>query len=413
MAASLLDHMKTSRNPLMQGILKAVATSDELTSQLPFASVMGDSFSYNREKALPTVEFVSPTHAAITESSATFDKVTVPLRMIVSDVDVYEFAARQQNTDGMDATAVQVEKKLKALGRTIGQKVITGAYATGSTVNEALGGTTIASIGPNQDSTRRGPGSIQFVLAGTLMSYRAPGDRTYGTAVNVGVNGTYTLTSDNPSNWIRVTIVAASLPAANAVSEFTISSSSEEYDGLNTLIPTTHGQVISSTGANGDEMSFAALDRAIDEFVKVRDNLFFIGNAKLKAKFMGLQRSLGGTVPADVQLPGIGRPVPAYRGIPFLQNDWITSAEAKGASTTLSSLWLASLSDDGLSMVVGNDPGANVDTDPRSSRFMGVRVRNIGELEQKEAQRTRVSMYVSTKLGSELAVCRVRELVTA
>jgi hypothetical protein len=257
-----------------------------------------------------------------------------------------------------------------------------------------------------------GPGSLKYVHSGTLASYRAPGDRDYGTAVNVGTSGTYTLTSDNPNKWIRVTSTSGSL-AANGTSEVTISSTTEEFDGLNSLIPTSHAQVISSTAADGDSLSFTTLDRAIDEFVKVRENLFWIGNSKLKSAFMGLQRSLGGTTPEMVQMPGLNRPVPAYRGIPFLQNDWITSAESKGGSSTLSSLWLASLSEEGLTMMVGNDPGANLDTDPRQARVMGVRVRDIGELEAKEARRTRVSMYCALKLKSELAVCRMREIKTA
>jgi len=413
MALTLLDMAKASRNPLAAGISKAIATSDDLISQIPFSSTLGDSISYDREKALPTVEFVSPTHTSITESSPTYDKVTVPLRLIVSDVDVYEFAQRQQNEIN-DPTSLAIASKLKALGRTLGQKIVTGGYATSGTMGTAIAGLVLAStspIGPNQDSTRMGPGSLKYVHSGTLASYRAPGDRDYGTAVNVGASSTYTLTSDNPNKWIRVTSTSGSL-AANGTSEITISSTTEEFDGISSLIPTSHAQVISSTGASGDALGFTALDRAIDEFVKVRENLFWIGNSKMKSAFMGLQRSLGGTTPEHVQLPGLNRPVPAYRGIPFLQNDWIPSTETKTVST-LTSLYLVSLSEEGLSMVVGNDPGATLDTDPREARVMGVRVRDIGELEQKEARRTRVSMYVTTRLKSELAVCRIRELTTA
>lgn len=414
MALTLLDFAKMSRNPLLAGASKAIATSDELISQLPFATTMGDSISYDREKALPTVEFVSPTHSSLTESSPTYDKVTVPLRLIVSDVDVYEFA-QQQQSETNDPTSSAIAAKLKALGRTLGQKVITGGYATSGTLGTAIAGLVLASsnpIGPNQDSTRMGPGSLKYVHSGTLASYRAPGDRGYGTAVNVGTSGTYTLTSDNPNKWIRVTSTSGSL-AANGTSEVTIASTTEEFDGLQALIPTSHAQVISSSGTDGDSLGFAALDAAIDQYVKVRDNLVWIGNSKIKSAFMGLQRALGGTTPDQVQLPGLNRPVPAYRGIPFLQNDWIPSTESKGGSSTLSSLYLASLSDEGLTMMVGQGPAANLDTDPRVARALGIRVRDIGELEGKEARRTRVSMYCALRLKSELACCRIREIKTA
>lgn len=413
MAYTLIEAAKLSRNPLARGVMTALATSDELISQVPMVPTPGASITYNREKALPTVEFVSPTHTSLAESSATFDEVTVPLRLIVSDVDVYDFVDAQQGDENAQKP-MQIEKKVKALGRTIGQKLVTGTYASGATISPAMAGVALASVGPNQDSDRMGPGTIVTDGAADNLRYRAPGDKTFGAVVTPGADGTFTLFSDNPNKWIRLTITKASLPASATESNVYVTTSSNEWDGLNALIPTSHSQVISSSGANGDELSFGALDRAIDEYVKVRENLYFVGNSKLKTKFLGLLRGLGGTTPDQVQLPGLNRPVPAYRGIPFLQNDWITSAESKGGSSTLSSLFLVSLSEEGLTMRVGQGAGAQMATlDPRAARLLGVRVRDVGVLEDKEATRTRVSFYGAPRLGSELAMCRIRELVTA
>lgn len=410
---TLIEAAKLSRNPLASGALEAIATSDELISQIGFTNTLGEAISYNREKTLPTVEFVAPDHTSIAESSATFDLVTVPLRLMVSDTDVYSFSANQQSEQN-NQRAMQVTQKLKALGRSIGQKIVTGAYASGATVTPAIGGVTVSSVGPNQDSSRWGHGTFRFTLAGTLLAYRAPGDRFYGTEVNVGSDGAYTLTSENPNKWIRVTVVAASLPGANASGAVAVTTSSNEFDGLLTLIPTTHSQSIAATGATGDALSFAVMDQMLDEKVKSRNNLVWMGNAKIKGKLLALQRALGGTTPDNLKLPGMNTPVPQYRGVPFIQNDWIPSNEVKGAASTLSSLFLVDLSMDGLSMVVGSQGMAEtVDTSPLDARVMGVSIRDIGELEAKEATRTRVSMYVTTRLGSELSVSRAINLITA
>ena len=123
MPFTLYDAAKQSQNELTAGVLKAIATSDEMISQLPMVRKSGESFMYNREKALPQAEFVSPTHTSLTESSATFDRVIVPLRLIVTDVDTYIFAEQQQS-DLVAQRGLQLQQKLKAVGRTIADKAI-------------------------------------------------------------------------------------------------------------------------------------------------------------------------------------------------------------------------------------------------------------------------------------------------
>ena len=53
------------------------------------------------------------------------------------------------------------------------------------------------------------------------------------------------------------------------------------------------------------------------------------------------------------------------------------------------------------------------DISPMAARVMGVQLRDVGELESKEAMRTRLSWYGASALGSELAVARASELKTA
>lgn len=412
MALTLYEAHKLSRNPLTRGALLAIATSDELAAVLPMVPKAGESFSYNREKALPSVGWLAPDHTSMEESTATTDKVLVPLRILGGNADISHFSELQQG----EITAqkpFQVGKKLKALGREIGQKAITGSYASSTTINPSITGVASPVAGPLLDTSRHGPASLRFNNGASTLEFRGPGDRTYGPAVDVSANGTYTLEADNPNKTLTVTVTSASLPGSDTEVLVWVTSTSNEPDGLEKLVPSS--QIIASTGANGDALTFDVMDQLIDEKVKVRENLYFFGNSKLKRKFLALMRNLGGTAPKDVAIPGINRPVPTYRGIPFLQNDWIASTESKGSGTTLSSLYLGSMShDEGFYAGVGQaGERALFDGDPRRIPIMGVRIRSLGELEDKEFDRMRVTMYAAFALGSELAVGRASELVTA
>jgi hypothetical protein len=408
-ATTIGDLIKTSRNQLAMGVLKTLFTADQVLPKLRFEPTAGESFSYNREKALPTIGFVSPSHSSIPESTATFDRVTVPLRLLIGDADVYMFGDSQGE---QNQKAIQIEKKIRAAGRTLGQKALIGGYTTSATLSPTIAGTAYASAGPNQDSDRHGPGAIRFTVANGY-SYRAPGDVAYGPAVAVpGANGVITLYSDNPSRYISLTITVASVPVATVESVVTFASSTDEPDGLLTLMPSS--QVRDASGANGDALSFAILDSLINEIVKTAGDLAFVCNSKLMIKVLELLRSAGGNTAAFMALPGINGPVPVYRGIPFLVSDWIPNTESKGSGTTLSSMLLVDFGPGGFYAPCGQNAGSVMaDIDPSKAPLLGFKIREVGELEAKEAIRTRFSWYGAFALGSNLSAGRARQLVTA
>jgi hypothetical protein len=414
MALTLLEAAKLSRNPLAAGVLTAVATSDELISQVLMEPTAGESVVYNREKTLATAEFVQPNHTSLTESSTSFDKVMVPMRLLVTDLDIYNFASEQMG-DTNNQQAQQLALKLKAVGRTIASKMISGVYVTSATVaNSGVSpGAALSAIvvGPTQDSDRHGAGKIKYTHTGQLWQYCAPGDVEYGAQVAATSNGTYTLRSSNQNRYITVTITTASA-TANGETLIYFSSTSNEPDGLKQLVDTA--QVVSSTGASGDDLSLDALDQLIDEKVKVRNRRVFVMNSKVKRKYFQLVRGLGGVAAEVVTLPGVTGAVPSYRGIPILQNDWIASDESKGGATTLSSVYLIDLSTEGFHAYCGQGGSSvNVMADPISTRIMGLKVRDVGQLPDKEADRTRVSWYGTFALKSALALARAKEIKTA
>lgn len=420
MAFTLYEGAKISRNSLARGVMLGIATTNELFSQIKFVEKPGDAWSYNREKSLGSVAFVDPTSHTSTESSATFDKVTVPMRLIDSVVDVMNTSRNQTDPNG-DPKAIQMAAKLKVLGQTIAAKMFTGAHVTSFVVSNptVTPGLAVTAAVPSAhtESVRQGPGALKYTHTGTFWQYRAPGDREYGPQVAAASNGTYTLVSDNPNKKLTVTLTVAS---ATADGECLISfaSTTNEFDSLNKMIPTA--QTRSSAGASGDALSFEIMDQLYFEYLKVRTDAAYFMNGKLKRKFMALCRSTFGSVPeVALSMLGVdGRPrevkVPTWNGCPVFQVDDIPSNEVKTVST-LSSVYLASLTP-GEGFYAGVQQQAMTalaDLDPYQARIAGVQIYDIGQRETMGADRTRVEWFGAFALGSELAAARASELVTA
>lgn len=419
MGMTLYEAAKLSRNPIAAGVFKAIVTEDELFSLLPIVPKAGDSFLYDREKALPSVEWVSPTHTSLAESSATVEQIAVPKREIASNFDIMNFVIANQE-DSTNEVAFQISKKGRALGRELADTFINGGFVTGYTLSDTtdpFAAITAVTAGPHLDSDRYGPGAIEYVDSGTKWRFRAPGDRTFGDYVTAASDGTYTLTSDNPSKYIKVTLTVLSA-TADGHTQITFSSSTNEPDGVKKLVSTD--QVRSSSGNDGDALDFAILDELIDS-VKVRDNLAFVMNGALRRKFKALARAMGGTRADQIMIPSFGktgasveRPMLAYEGVPILKNDNIASDESKGSSSTLSSVYLVNLSED-TGVYAGAFGGAsqNLDLDPFSRVVLGVQILPVGQLEGKNAQRWRMVWYGGFAVGSDLSVARASEIKTA
>lgn len=415
MALTMLEAAKMSRDPLMAGIFLAVATSDELLPMLSFEAHPGTSLSFVREGTLSAPTWKGRAHTSITEGTATEDRVNVPFRTLLGDADVYLFAEDQQS-DGGSQVATQVGQKLKAVGREIADTAISGAYVTSATIANATvsPGLAIDAVvaGPNQDSERWGQGDIKYTHATTTWQYRAPGDREYGAGVVAAADGSFTLTSDNPNKWITVTLDVSDA-TANGETNISFASTTEEPDGLLKQMGTS--QTIASTGAAGDALSFDKMDQLIDLVKTGGENRVFLGPDSLRRKFNGLMRATGAASPESMILPGFtSKRVPMYQGIPFLRNDWIPKTESKGGATTLSSLLLVDLGPEGFRGIAGgNGEGAFAAGTPIGKRIMGLRVRSLGELEDKEAVRTRCSFWGGFALRSLHGAARAKELVTA
>ena len=408
---TLYDAMKRSRNSFQTLVLKAIVTSDELFSVMPFIPKAGEAFVFSREKALGSFTFLADDHSSVAVTGSTTEQVTVSKRQAAESFSVPNFA--QENlADLISPMNEQTIGKLKAAGRALANKFITGGNVTGVTVAAFQSGAyvdALVSIGANQSSDRQGVGSLRYTHTGTFLAYRAPGDRTYGPNVACAADGNYTLVSDNPSKWIRLTLDVSDA-TADTTRDIALVSSTNEVDGLKQQISLS--QIRSSGAADGDQISFSILDELIDS-VKYTNNLAFVCNSAVRRKIRSAMRSLDGRV-ESIKLPNSDKSVMAYNEIPILKNDWITSDESKGAATTLSSVYLVNLDPmNGFYCGALGGGGMTVDSDPRESSVMGFRLYDLGHDQAGPNQMLkRLAWYGGTALGSDLAAARAKEIIT-
>ncbi len=411
MAQTIFDAMKLSQAPYSVAVLKAIATSDEVFSLIPMVAKGGESFVYTREKSLGSFDFVADNHTVVPESTGADENVTVPKREAVQDFYVRNMA--QENMSGLvNQMDMQTLKKFKVAGRKIAQKLITGNHTTGFSMNAFQSGAYIDAItgySAHLDTDRYGPGSIRYTHSGTLVQFRAPGDKGFGTAVAAASDGDYTLYSDNPSKWITVTLDVSDA-TADAERSLYFTSSTNEFDGLLKLM--SPGQIRSASGTDGDQPTIGILDELLDA-VKVKENLAFFMNASIRRKYESLFRAAGWGVPT-VGLPNSNVQVPNYKGVPILTNDWIPSTETKGSASNLSSILLASLSaEEGFFLGALGGERFEVQADPRNASVLGFRIYELGQIQGGPSARgRRLAWFGAAALGSDLAAARAKQIIT-
>jgi len=416
-----LEAAGMAMNPLSAGVIKSVATQNELMGRLSFMEVQGDSHLFSREGALPGAEFVDLTNPTTTESSSTAEQMPVPLRLISTDFDLSNASSNYTTPNG-DPFAFQLSQKLRAAGSKIQSKAITGGYVTGFTKSNpsASPAAAVTACVPSAgiDTKLQGPITLKYTHSGTKWALRAPGDLSFGPDVVISANGSASLYSYGGQKSVYITVTVASATADGEVNIYT-TSSTQEPDGMLKLCPDS--QLIQATATDGDALSLDKLDRLLVEKVVVgKENRVFLMNAKLKIKYLALARaaSLSERMAIEVMGPNgkIGmQDVPSYGGVPILQVDDIPNTEAKGSGTTLSSVLCVSLSPIvGFHGVVQSQGEfANVNLDPYAARIGGFKLYDVGQRESVAASRHRVEWYGAFGLGSPLAIGRASQLITA
>ena len=128
MSLSLTEAAKLSNDILLQGVVETIIKDSPVLQQLPFIEIVGNGLTYNKENALPTIDFydVGDTWA---ESTPTFSQVTASLKIMGGDADVDNFL-KATRSNIQDLEAAVIELKAKALRHKFEETFVYGDSAT-------------------------------------------------------------------------------------------------------------------------------------------------------------------------------------------------------------------------------------------------------------------------------------------
>jgi HK97 family phage major capsid protein len=159
-----------------------------------------------------------------------------------------------------------------------------------------------------------------------------------------------------------------------------------QFDGLKTMAA---GSRTFDKGVNGATLALDHMDELIDYIKPGKPDVLFMSR-RSRRKLSALRRASGNLL--ETTMDAFGRRVTMYDGIPIEIDDNILDNESRGTSTDCSSIYGVKFGfETGL---CGLDNG-------------GIQVVPIGNLETKDAWRTRIKWYVSLALFRDLSLIRL------
>lgn len=105
----------------------------------------------------------------------------------------------------------------------IGGKIRSSNQINGMTVDAGPSNVTGVTISRVAYANGAGSGTLYYTSGNTSLAWKAPGDSSAGTAIDVSGSGTFTLHSYTTDEWITVVVVAGSLPGTDQTDTITVS----------------------------------------------------------------------------------------------------------------------------------------------------------------------------------------------
>ena len=158
------------------------------------------------------------------------------------------------------------------------------------------------------------------------------------------------------------------------------------FDGIRKLIPSAQTK---DAGANGAALTLGMLDELIDLVRGGKPDLLLMSR-RTRRKLKGLLQASAHYVESADQF---GRRVMLYDGIPVVHSDFVPDDETLGSGTALSSVYALSF---GWGDALGGLQNG------------GIEVVDVGQLEAKDAVRTRIRWYCGLALFRDNACARLR-----
>lgn len=173
----------------------------------------------------------------------------------------------------------------------------------------------------------------------------------------------------------------------------------KEFDGLTNLVVAGQ-EIVAGATATGDALTLSNLDALEDEVPNGPDA--FIMNSIAIRQYRNLLRTVGGGTDANMlQLKNFDRPMLTHNGIPILKNDFVLANETKGTNNTTMGIYAIRLNEqDGVHAIFG---GASA----------GIRVENIGTVQNKDAWRVRLKWYSGLVLKSTRSLAKLTGLLSS
>jgi len=170
-----------------------------------------------------------------------------------------------------------------------------------------------------------------------------------------------------------------------------VTTDTKSFDGIHRLIPA--GQTL-TMGANGGALTLAKLDELIDAVKPGRPELLLMSK-RTRRKLKDLRRTAGYML--ETSINQFGQQVETYDGIPLVVDDFVPDTQTLGSGTNLSTIY---------ALKFGQGAGL------MGLEHGGITIERVGELETKDATRTRIKWYTGLALFSELG-CAKLEGITA
>ena len=175
-----------------------------------------------------------------------------------------------------------------------------------------------------------------------------------------------------------------------------VAATNVEFDGLDVLC---QGAMDYDIDTNGDVLSFDDIDILLDKVKLGCDGL--MTSRRTMRDFRKLCRAVSSVTPEYIKAPG-GQSVIAYDGKPILRNDFVSDTWVTGSSGAVcSSMYAFRFNEqDGVHGIYTGDAA-------------GMQIIEIGQLEKRDATRTRIRWYVAMALKSTLSLAILRGIKAA
>lgn len=146
MALTLVEAQKLSTDTLQAGVIETIVKESAVLQMLPFQEIVGNAYSYNVEKALPTVAFRN-VNEAYTANEAQFEQRSESLVILGGDVELDRFII--QTLSNVNAqVAIQIAEKAKAMANTFTKHFFKGSKAVNA---KAFDGIDVRVAGTSQE----------------------------------------------------------------------------------------------------------------------------------------------------------------------------------------------------------------------------------------------------------------------